>query len=131
MSDKRVNRIKEKAKEIVSNNEKIKALISTVRKKLDKLSTDAEERSSFIYQVLVLVRMLRAHIKGEYSAFSTATILTIVFGLVYFITPLDLIPDFIPGLGLTDDISIIYMVFKSIADDISKFRYWEMEAQNS
>lgn len=130
MSNTRINRIVNKAKEVLSNNEKVKVLLNDVKKKIDKINHSSEERTSFVYQVQVLVKMLRAHFKGEYNAFSTSTVLMLVFGLVYFITPIDLIPDFIPGLGLTDDISIVYMIFKSVADDIANFRYWEAEVQN-
>lgn len=127
MSNKRINKITDKAKELVSNNEKVKNLLSDVKQKIDDIRNDSEERTSFIYKLLLITRMIRAHIRGEYNAFSTSTVLTLVFALVYFIVPLDLIPDFIPGLGLTDDISIVYMIFKSIADDIARFQHWESD----
>ena len=33
--------------------------------------------------------------------------------------------DFIPALGFTDDISIVYWVYTSIQEDIEKFEAWE------
>ncbi len=39
--------------------------------------------------------------------------------LGYLILPIDLIPDFIPGLGLTDDISMIVAAVKMVAANIS------------
>ncbi len=125
MGNAKLDRIFTKAKETVTQNEKVKSLLTEVKAKMDKINTDSEERSTFIYQVQVLVRMIRAHFNGKYSAFSTSTILTLVFGLIYFITPIDLIPDFIPALGLTDDISLIYFIFRNLAEDIGRFRSWE------
>lgn len=130
MSNKRLDKITAKAKEVVANNEKVQGLLSDVKRKIDKIRHDSEERTSFIYKLQVIIRMLRAHFRGQYNAFSTSTILTLVFALVYFVVPLDLIPDFIPGLGLTDDISIVYMIFKSVGDDISRFKLWESDMQN-
>lgn len=131
MSKKRINKIANQAKEVISNNEKVKILLADVKDRIDRINNNSEERTSFIYQIQVIIRMLRAHFKGQYNAFSTSTILTLVFALVYFITPIDLIPDFIPGLGLTDDISLVYLIFKSFADDISRFRHWEAALENN
>tara|TARA_B100001245_G_C22872953_1_gene419775 strand:- start:627 stop:1016 length:390 start_codon:yes stop_codon:yes gene_type:complete len=125
MSKFKIDKIFKKAKETLTENEKVKGLISEVKDKVDEINSDSEERTTFIYQLQVIIRMVRAHINGSYRAFSATTILTLVFALVYFITPIDLIPDFIPALGLTDDISLVYFVFKSLADDIAKFRVWE------
>lgn len=125
MSKGKIDQIFKKAKETLTENDKVKGLITEVKTKVDKISSDSEERSTFIYQLQVIVRMIRAHVNGTYSAFSATTILTLVFTLVYFITPVDLIPDIIPALGLTDDISLVYFVFKNLAEDIAKFRVWE------
>ena len=125
MSKFKIDKIFKKAKETLTENEKVKGLISEVKDKVEEINSDSDERTTFIYQLQVIIRMVRAHINGSYRAFSATTILTLVFALVYFITPIDLIPDFIPALGLTDDISLVYFVFKSLADDIAKFRVWE------
>ena len=49
----------------------------------------------------------------------------ILGALIYFMMPLDLIPDFIPVTGLADDISIIFLVFGSISEDIEAFEEYE------
>jgi len=120
-----VENIFEKAKKTVQNNERLKNLLDKSVRKLNEISNNKTERDSFIGHLKTLVRMIQAHINGEYKAFSTKTILMFVFALVYFITPLDLIPDFIPVLGLTDDISIVYFIFRSFIEDIEAFNDWE------
>ncbi|MFY0607459.1 MAG: DUF1232 domain-containing protein [Cyclobacteriaceae bacterium] len=122
---KRIDKILAKAKTTVTQNERVKTLLSEVRDRIDSLSQNSEERSSFVNQVLIVVRMIKAHYNKEYTAFSATTILSLVFSMVYFITPIDLIPDFIPALGLTDDISLFYFIFKNLAEDISAFKDWE------
>ena len=80
-------------------------------------------------QVELLVEMIHAHITGRYRSFSPKTIFLIVFSLLYFITPSDLVPDFLPVVGFADDMALIYAILRSINRDLKKFLDWE--AQNS
>ena len=108
----KVEKILEKAKTTVGENEKIKNLVKEVTIKLKKISTDEGQLKNFIEQIKLLIRMLKNHFSGKYEAFSTRTIVFFVFALIYFLTPVDLIPDFIPVLGYSDDISILIYIFK-------------------
>jgi uncharacterized membrane protein YkvA (DUF1232 family) len=50
-----------------------------------------------------------------------------VAAILYFISPLDVIPDFIPGVGYVDDVAVIAWVLNSIAHDLDDFRAWEQD----
>ncbi len=82
-------------------------------------------------QINVLVRMVRAYAKGEYRAISGKTLLRMVAVLVYFVSPLDFIPDVLPVLGMTDDIALILWLVSSISDDINRFTEWERNHASS
>jgi uncharacterized membrane protein YkvA (DUF1232 family) len=45
-----------------------------------------------------------------------------VFALLYFITPIDIIPDTIPVVGFLDDAGIIAAAIKLYADDIEPYK---------
>lgn len=45
-----------------------------------------------------------------------------VFALLYFITPIDVIPDMIPVVGFLDDAGIIAAAIKLYADDIEPYK---------
>lgn len=79
----------------------------------------------------IVVRMVRAYAKGEYRAISGKTLLRMVAVLVYFVSPLDFIPDVLPVLGLTDDIALILWLVSSVSDDIDRFREWERTHSSS
>lgn len=46
----------------------------------------------------------------------------IATGLLYFVTPIDFIPDSIPILGLLDDIGVLSMVASYMMDELSEYR---------
>jgi uncharacterized membrane protein YkvA (DUF1232 family) len=46
----------------------------------------------------------------------------IISALVYFISPVDIIPDVIPGAGYIDDAAVVAWVVSLISDDIADFR---------
>ena len=121
----RVRRIYERSKDFINNNEKVKALLRKATDKLQVLHEDSEERNVFVSNIKLVMRMIQSHFNGTYPSFSNKSILLLIFRLVYFITPFDLIPDFIPALGFTDDISVLYFVLQSLASDIENFKQWE------
>ncbi|MBN1972410.1 MAG: DUF1232 domain-containing protein [Sedimentisphaerales bacterium] len=73
----------------------------------------------------VLIRLVREYINGEYKDVSWETIVLVTAAIIYFINPIDLIPDFIPGIGLIDDATVIAFTVTSIRKDLDKFREWE------
>jgi len=75
--------------------------------------------------IQLLARMLKAWMGGTYHGLSAQTLVAIVAALLYFINPLDVVPDFIPGLGYVDDAALIAWLLKSLAGDLDQFRNWE------
>jgi uncharacterized membrane protein YkvA (DUF1232 family) len=74
-----------------------------------------------------MMRMLRAYIRGEYRELPWKSLILIIGALLYFLTPIDMIPDFIPVTGFADDVAVILLVFKTISDDINAYRLFENE----
>lgn len=73
----------------------------------------------------VLGRLLKAYAIGEYREIPWKTILLIVAAVIYFVNPLDLVPDIIPLTGLTDDFAVLLWVYNSVSNEIEKFINWE------
>lgn len=76
-------------------------------------------------KVSLMARMLKAYYRGYYKNPPLQSIVRIIAGLVYFIWILDLIPDFIPILGLADDIAVIVWVYNGIQQELDEFVEWE------
>ena len=73
-----------------------------------------------------LVRLVVAYARGNYRDIPPASLVTVVAGLVYVVSPLDLIPDPIPVLGFSDDAVVIGWVIKSVREELDAFRAWEL-----
>lgn len=74
---------------------------------------------------LAMLRLLKAYFKGEYRRVPWKTIITAVGGVLYFVNPLDVIPDFLVGAGLLDDAAVISFCLKSLRHDLKEFALWE------
>ncbi|MCY1433304.1 hypothetical protein D3C76_677750 [compost metagenome] len=72
----------------------------------------------------VLQALCLAYWRGEYRAISLKAVVTVVAGLLYFVSPLDAIPDWLLGVGMLDDIAVLAWVMKAITDELEAFRAW-------
>jgi uncharacterized membrane protein YkvA (DUF1232 family) len=72
-----------------------------------------------------LFRMLKTWISGEYPGASWQTILLVVTAILYFVMPLDVIPDFIVALGFLDDAAVIAYIVSNIKEELLAFTEWE------
>ena len=130
MEDRRIyHRILDRAKGMVKDNDRLKNLLLNVGKKLSNIGNGSDESRGFVGQLKLLIRMIRAHINGAYRAFAPMTLIMFAFALIYFITPIDLIPDFVPALGFTDDIAVALMIMRRFSGDIEEYKQWEEVSQ--
>jgi uncharacterized membrane protein YkvA (DUF1232 family) len=78
----------------------------------------------------LLQALCLAYWRGEYRAISPKALVAVVAGLMYFLSPIDLIPDWIPVFGMLDDIVVLGWVMKSLQDELDAFRAWR-DAQSA
>jgi uncharacterized membrane protein YkvA (DUF1232 family) len=78
-----------------------------------------------VEELKALARMVRAWATGRYRALPTASLLAALGALIYFLMPLDALPDFIVGLGFADDLAVLARVVHHIRNDLAAFRDWE------
>ena len=72
----------------------------------------------------LLQALCLAYWRGEYRAISAKAIVSVVAGLMYFLSPVDAIPDFIPMFGMLDDIAVLAWLMKTLDDELNAFRLW-------
>lgn len=81
--------------------------------------------SEYTGRVGAAVRLIRAYIKGEYREIPKEKIGLLLAALVYFVMPIDGLPDFIAMLGLVDDAALLAWTFGVVGDEIERFEEWE------
>lgn len=79
----------------------------------------------FIEDGKVLTALVRDWRAGKYRQVLYGTIAAVVFGLIYVINPLDLVPDILPVLGVVDDATVIGALLLLVERDLKKYRSWK------
>ncbi len=74
-----------------------------------------------------LLRMLRANARGDYTGLERKQLLMIIGSVLYFLSPVDLIPDAIPVLGLLDDLSLFAWLLNTLHEELRHFEAWERQ----
>ena len=76
-------------------------------------------------RIKLLGRLVRAYANGTYREISVGNIVLIVAAILYFVTPIDLIPDAVPGAGLMDDATVLAFVLAKLELELERFSAWE------
>ena len=72
----------------------------------------------------LLIPLIKDYWKGTYRDVSVKSIVIFVVALAYIISPIDLIPDYIIGLGQIDDAVILGFSLYFLEKDLRKYKEW-------
>lgn len=117
-------RFGEKAKSYANDKEKTKELIDAAMKKASREKGKRGPIEEAWEKIQLLFGLVKDWASGEYRDIPVGSIIAIIIALLYFVSPIDLVPDVIPGVGYTDDVAVIVLVFKQIDSDIEKYKTW-------
>jgi uncharacterized membrane protein YkvA (DUF1232 family) len=105
----------------LQDEDKMERFLERLERKLSKIPVVGSHFAS----VPMLISLVRSYIKKEYTDIPMGSLLAIVGGLIYFLSPFDLIPDNIPGVGMLDDGVVIAGVLKLVHDDVDEYEDWQ------
>ncbi|WP_293301391.1 YkvA family protein [Pedobacter sp. UBA4863] len=111
-----------KASELV--NDKSKTL-SKIEEGLKIASANKGALSDVWSQLLLLFSLTKDYAKGSYVDIPKTTIVSVLAALLYFISPIDLVPDFIVGMGFLDDAFVLGFVYKRVSKELLKYQVWK------
>ena len=81
-----------------------------------------------IEDLKLFVSLIRDYRSGAYKKFPFLSVAGIVFTLIYIISPVDLIPDYILGIGQIDDAAILGFCLYLLRKDVRKYKEWLKES---
>lgn len=74
--------------------------------------------------IKTLCAMLYDWAKGDYKYISKRTAVIAGICIVYVLSPIDIIPGFIPVFGQIDDVAVICFLLKVVKKEIGFYRIW-------
>jgi uncharacterized membrane protein YkvA (DUF1232 family) len=118
-----------KAEEYLKKPLRIKQLLNDAYKKASERKDVGTIAHEVWESLQILSRMIKAAVTGEYTGIPTRTLVGGVAVLMYFLSPIDFVPDFIPIIGLLDDAALLAWFMTSIKGEMDKFEHWEKNNQ--
>jgi uncharacterized membrane protein YkvA (DUF1232 family) len=100
-------------------------LVAQLASKLRTVDWKSISTTAAKEKIDILGRLIRAYAKGEYRELPWKMMLVLVAAVLYFLNPIDLIPDLLPIVGLSDDFAVLVWVYNSVGSEINKFLTWE------
>jgi uncharacterized membrane protein YkvA (DUF1232 family) len=102
--------------------------------RLRKLLLEAREKINHIPRgpfaetwpyLMAMIRLIGAYYQGEYRDISSQNLNIVVAAIIYFVSPFDLIPDWVPIFGHLDDALVVRLAVRSVGVDLDTFMAWE------
>lgn len=131
----------EKVKERAPSTQEIKGILKKYSEKAKALLADKEKTEEFLIEFDAKVKsipkigkkishltemglLVNDYIRGEYTELPKKTLYAIVGALIYFVSPIDFIPDALGPVGYVDDAAVIKACWDACQEDISNYMDW-------
>lgn len=114
----------EKIRILIESNVLLEKLAVAV---YERMESSVQKYADIASRLGVLARLTKAWRNKKYSEVSYVTVFLSVAILLYFVSPIDLVPDFIPLVGGLDDVLLLGFLLKIIDKEIERFQAWEKE----
>ena len=100
----------EDAQKVMENQEKIEKIASN------------DTLKKYLADIKLYFQMLGDTFTGKYKKIPVGTIAAIIGTLIYVLSPVDLIPDFIPVIGYLDDAAILATCLSFTKFDVEEYK---------
>ena len=115
-----LERSSQKAKELLKDGQATKDRVGQVQAVLPKF----DKLKDVMDDVKTMINLVKDFIDKEYTDIPFATIIAVLGGLLYLANPLDVVPDFLPGLGQVDDAAVILLCIRLCQVDLDNYKKW-------
>ena len=123
------------------NEEQVKEALESGYEKSEALLNNKDELDDFLYRleqkikemplvgeefavIPIMISLIKHYVEGKYTTVPYGTILAIMSALIYVLSPVDIIPDFIPFVGHLDDVAVMGLCLSMVKTDIEAYDEW-------
>lgn len=110
----------DEAHELLKDSEKMERFLQKLEGKLKVIPLAGNTLS----MIPTMISLIRSYIKKEYKDIPIGSIIAVISALAYWLSPVDAIPDTIPGIGYIDDAAVIGACIKLVGSDIKDYQKW-------
>lgn len=113
-----------KGKSIAGDSAKMLLLLNKLKNYMGKggLTSIKDDLSTMYHYVKDIAN-------GRYREYHSGNLALILAALIYGVSPLDFVADFIP-FGLVDDIAIISWALNRLTDEFNRYRIWVSQQEH-
>jgi len=112
----------DEAETLLKDKEKLDSKLNEAMKKAES-SRGALQK--VWHDLQLFFSIISDYFSGRYKIIPVGSITLIVAAILYFLLPIDAIPDFIPFAGYLDDITVIGIVVNQVASDLEEYEKWK------
>lgn len=96
-----------------------------IRDAYDRMQSHSGALRSVWDDLKASLRLLVAWATRSYLQVSAGSLAVLVAALLYFLTPVDLIPDALAAIGFVDDVAVVTTAVQTVRNELDRFRTWE------
>lgn len=100
-------------------------VVYLIREAYDRMTAHPNVLSAVWTDLRTMLRLLVRWADASYRRVSWTPLVLIVGALIYFVTPVDVLPDTLGAIGFVDDVTVISTVVHHVRDELQRFRNWE------
>lgn len=112
---------RKQAEKLAEEKEKIEQKLAEA---VEKAKENQGKIAQFLDELRWLIRMVQAYYKKEYTNVPWKTILFALAAIIYFVNPMDVVPDALPAVGFLDDSVVLGFVVSALKEDLEQFKMW-------
>ena len=109
-----------KSEALLNNKDELDDFLYRLEQKLKEMPLVGEEFAV----IPIMISLIKHYVEGKYTTVPYGTILAIMSALIYVLSPVDIIPDFIPFVGHLDDVAVMGLCLSMVKTDIEAYDEW-------
>ena len=113
----------EEARRKLNHPDQVEKVLQQMEKKLEKIPGIGD----WLADVPAVISLVRSYIRKEYRDVPVGSIVAALAAILYVVSPVDLIPDVVPVVGMLDDAAVFVVCWKMIHNDVDRYQAWRTE----